>query len=61
MGKNRTVGRLREHCLCLPEEWNEPEAGVKTVFGIAGQFLTKNLFLIEQAEDDNGNEEGKNR
>lgn len=47
--------------MLLPEEWDEPEAGVEAIFGIAGQFLAKNLFLIEQAENDDGDEEGKNR
>ena len=44
-----------------PDEWNEAEGGVEAVFRIAGQFLAKNLFLIEQAENDDGNEEGKDR
>jgi len=44
-----------------PEEGYEPEAGVEAVFRIAGQFLAKNLFLVEQAENNDGDEEGKNR
>jgi hypothetical protein len=43
------------------EKGNEPEAGVEAIFGIAGQFSAKNLFLIEQANNDEWDEEDKNR
>lgn len=43
----------------LPEERHEAEARVETVFGIAGQFLPKNLFLIEQANNDEWDKQGK--
>ncbi len=45
----------------LPEERHKPEARVEAVFRIAGQFLAKNLFLIEQANNDEWDEKGKNR
>jgi hypothetical protein len=37
---------------CLPEEWDKPEAGVEAIFGIAGQFLAQDLFLVEEPEND---------
>lgn len=45
----------------LPEKWDEPEASVQAIFRVAGQFLAKNLFLIQQANNDEWDEEGKNR
>ena len=43
----------------LPEERHEAEAGAETIFGVAGQFSAKNLFLIEQAENHEWDEKGK--
>ena len=45
----------------LPEERDEPEAGAQAVFGIAGQLAAEDSFLVEQAQDDAGDEEGKGR
>jgi hypothetical protein len=35
--------------------------GVKAVFGIAGQFLPKNLLLVEQPENDKWDDENEGR
>ena len=45
----------------LPEKWDGPEAGLEAIFGIAGLFLAKDFFFVEETKDDDGDEEGKNR
>ena len=67
----RTVAQRQEQVSeqghAHPPQWNLPEvrhqtkASAEAIFGVAGQFLAKNLFLIEQANNDEWDEEGKNR
>jgi len=41
---------LRAAWRVLPDEGDETEAGAQAVFGIAGQFLAQDFFLVEQAK-----------
>ena len=44
-----------------PDERDQVEARAQAVFGIAGQLPPKDFFLVQQAQDQKGDKDGKGR
>jgi len=61
-GTRSRLWSTRGHCACRQEVAFFGLRLARTeIARVAGQFLAKNLFLIEQAENDDGEQEGKDR
>lgn len=43
----------------LPDKRDKTKLSLQTIFGIAGQFLAENLFLVKETQNDERNEQRK--